>query len=370
MTQNLIKQPTWRAALWLCLLATSLTGCTTSKTKTPTKEPEKQQLIWPAPPDPGRFAYEKTFRSSEDIVLDSNEVKLKKALTGLGGANGNPVIDKPSGIASRKGLIYVAEPSVKRITVFNIPARKLFRIGVREPNDLKKPMAIALDKMDRVYVLDTEKKQVMVFDALGLFLYSIGLETGFTYPVAVAASPNGDTIYVVDRGDVANNDHKVVAFAPDGSERFRLGPRGAEPGQFNIPLAAAVGTDGSLHIVDAGNFRIQKFDANGKFIMSFGGSGAELGRFSRPRAIALDNENNIYVSDSGFGNVQIFNADGQLLMPIGSLTRKSAPGNFPLIASISVDETGRLYILDHFFKKIEVFKRLKVDSETPSETNR
>lgn len=361
MTKFLTKQPTWRATLWLSLLAASLTGCAVSKAKTPAKEPEKQQLIWPAPPDPGRFAYETTFRSTEDIVLDSPEVKLKKALTGLGGTNSNPVIDKPSGIAARNGLIYVAEPSAKRITVFNIPARKLFRMGVREPNDLKKPMAIALDKIGRVYVLDTEKKKVMVFDALGLFLYSIGLESGFTFPVAVAASPDGKTIYVVDRGDVANADHKVVAFAPDGSERFRLGPRGAEAGKFNIPLAAAVGNDGALHIVDAGNFRVQKFDANGKFLLSFGGNGAELGRFSRPRAIALDAENNIYVSDSGFGNVQIFNPEGQLLLPIGRLTRKSAPGNFPLIAAIGVDETGRLYILDHFFKKIEVFKRLKVE---------
>lgn len=337
-----------------------LAGCA-APGKDAGKREKKQQLLWPAPPDPARFAYETTLRSAADIVIDSDEVKLKKMATGLGGASDKPVIDKPSGIAARNGLIYVAEPSAKALTVFNIPARKLFRIGVREPNELKKPMAIALDAIGRIYVLDTGLKKVMVFDALGLFEYSISLETGFTYPVSVAPSPDGKVIYVVDRGDVGNADHKVVAFSPAGKELFRIGARGAEPGKFNIPLAAAVGADGSLFIVDAGNFRVQKFDATGKHLLSFGGSGAELGRFSRPRAITLDAEGNIYVSDSGFGNVQIFNPEGQLLMPMGSLSRDPGPGSYPLVAGIAVDETGRLYVIDHFFKKIEVFKRLKVE---------
>lgn len=317
----------------------------------------KVQMLWPAPPDQPRFEYQITLRSSADIVPESKDVKWEKLLTGREFRN-SPIIYKPSGIAAHGGLIYLAEPASKSINVLDVPRRKLFSFGLRPPNNLDKPMSIALDAMQRVYVLDAGLRQVMVFDKLGLFEYSIPLEHGFTNPVAVAASPDGETIYIVDRGDVGNDDHKVVAFDRAGKERFRLGPRGRGPGEFNIPLAAATGADGALYVVDYGNFRIQKFDANGKFLFTFGKSGAELGRFSRPRAIALDGEGNIYVADSGFGNVQIFDPQGQLLMPLGRLSREPAPGNFQLIAGITVDETGRLYVIDHYDKKVDVFMRL------------
>ena len=118
----------------------------------------------------------------------------------------------------------------------------------------------------------------MVFDALGLFQFHISLERGFTSPVAIAVSPDGQTIYVIDRGDLGNEDHKVVAFTPEGAEKFRIGPRGHEDGKFNIPLAATVSPDGTSLVADSGNSKIQAFDPDEKFKFSFGGFGAEAGR--------------------------------------------------------------------------------------------
>jgi hypothetical protein len=40
------------------------------------------------------------------------------------------------------------------------------------------------------------------------------------------------------------------------------------------------------------------------------------------------------------------------------LSSESGPGNYALIASIAVDESNRLYVTDHLFRKIEVFRRL------------
>lgn len=48
-------------------------------------------------------------------------------------------------------------------------------------------------------------------------------------------------------------------------------------------------------------------------------------------------------------------------MPLGRMSRVPVPGNFQLIAGITVDETGRLYVLDHYARKIEVFRRLSDD---------
>lgn len=336
------------------LFVASLLGCTAPPIDV---SAAKGQLLWPAPPDPPRFAFEATLRSESNIVPESEGQQLQRRLTGA--ARGDKVIiGKPSAIVAREGRVYVAEPLVKAVTVLDAARGKLFRFGLRAPNTLERPQALALDEAGLVYVLDAGLHRVMVFDSLGLFQFSIDVKHGFANPVAVAVTRDGETIYVVDRGDLANDDHKVVAFAPDGREKFRLGPRGQSDGRFNIPLAATVAADGTLLVADSGNSRVQAFDASGKFRFSFGGFGAGPGRFSRPRAIATDGDGNIYVADANFNNVQIFTPAGELLMPLGRLSQTPGPGNFALIGAIAVDEGNRLYVSDNLFRKIEVFRRV------------
>ena len=342
------------AAIYTALAVLVLAGCAAPVTDLPQR---KQQLQWPSLPDQPRFAFEATLRTVANIVGESEDQRLQRIFTGVQRSD-KVIIGKPSGIVVREGRVYVAEPIVKAVTVLDAARSKFFRIGLRPPNTLERPQAIALDGDGRVYVLDAGLHRVMVFDELGLFQYSIDIKSGFTNPVAVAASPDGQTIYVVDRGDLANDDHKVVAFTPEGKERFRLGARGQESGKFNIPLAAAVAPDGTLLVADSGNARIQVFDAHGKFKFSFGGFGAEPGRFSRPRAIATDSVGNIYVADASFNNVQIFNAKGELLMPLGRLSQEPGPGNYSLIGSIAIDEANRLFVTDNLFRKIDVFRQL------------
>jgi DNA-binding beta-propeller fold protein YncE len=339
------------------LLIFILAGCTTEQTSGKLTQ-DKVQLLWPSPPEQPRFIYETSLSSAADIVKETDEERIKRVLTGQTNITDKPVYDKPSGVAARHGRVYVADPASRAIIVFDAARRRLFSFGWREPNALQRPVSIAVDHQDKVYVLDGRSKRVMVFDDMGLFLFTVGDPKAFTSPAGVAVSPDGERIYIVDRGTLESDDHKVVVYAPDGKERYRIGTRGAEAGKFNIPLAAAVGADGSLYVADTGNFRVQVFDAEGKFRFEFGGVGANPGKFSRARSIALDGDGNIYVSDGGFNNVQIFDPTGQLLMPLGRLERKPGPGHYALIAGIAVDETNRLYVIDHYFKKIDVFRRL------------
>lgn len=332
----------------------TLLGCAAPAAVT---DRDQKQLVWPAWPDQPRLAYEATLQTEANIVAESSDERLQRMLSGGARAN-RPIIDKPSGLAVRGGRVYVAEPSVKAVAVLDAARGKLFRFGLRPPNTLERPQGIALDANSNVYVLDSGLHKVMVFDELGLFKYSISLKIGFTYPVAIAVSADGNTIFVVDRGDLDNDDHKVVAFAPDGKEKFRIGPRGREDGKFNIPLSVTLSKNGTLLVADSGNARIQAFDQNGKFKFSFGGFGSELGRFARPRSIATDSKDNIYVSDAGFNNVQVFNAEGVLLMYLGRLSQDPAPGNYSLIGAVAIDEEDRLFVTDNFFKKIEVFRHL------------
>ena len=66
-----------------------------------------------------------------------------------------------------------------------------------------------------------------------------------------------------------------------------LDAKTADPGTFNEPWGVAVGADGSVYVTDTWNHRVQKFDANGKFMQMWGifGQGETPDAFWGPRAI-------------------------------------------------------------------------------------
>lgn len=70
-------------------------------------------------------------------------------------------------------------------------------------------------------------------------------------------------------------------------------------------------TDGNLCILDAGNFRIQKFDANGNYLTTIGRRGQGPGEFSSAYCMVIDSENNLYICDLGNNRIQIFFSDGK-----------------------------------------------------------
>lgn len=267
-------------------------------------------------------------------------------------------IVKPGGVAARNGRVFVVDTVGRSVVTFDIPRRRLFRFGYRQPNNLHRPLDVAVDEQGQVYVTDSKLKRVMVFDQLGLFIAAIGRSGDFERPVGVAVSPDGQRIYVVDRGTVESEQHQVVVFDSKGAKLKVIGTRGSAPGLFNGPVAAAVGRDGVLHVLDSGNFRVQMFSPDGEFIRAFGGVGNGFGQFARPRGMAVDTEGNILVTDAGFGNFQIFDSTGQLLLAIGKLARVDGRGRYALPAGIAVDETNRIYVADQYFRKVEVFRRL------------
>ena len=158
---------------------------------------------------------------------------------------------------------------------------------------------------------DITDRRVMVYDADGKFLRAIGSRDVLQRPSDVALSPDGSRLYVVDTGGVDSADHTVHVFdAHSGEATGRIGARGEAEGEFNLPLQATVAPDGTLYVVDSGNFRVEGFDPAGRYRLSFGSVGRFPGQFARPKGIAADPAGNIYVVDTAFGNVQIFDPSG------------------------------------------------------------
>lgn len=325
----------------------------------PQQNASRGPTMWPQPPDQPRFAYETVLRSAADIrVSESAADKLMREMTGASSDADRPVFEKPGAVAARNGNIYVADTATRSIIAFDVPRRRLFRFGLRQPGTLSQPSGLALDERMQVYVADAKRRQLIVYDRLGLFQRTIGGPADLDRPVGVAVSRDGERIYAIDRSDNESSNHRVVMYDKDGNKLKVIGSRGSGEGQFNVPLQGAVAGDGTLYVLDSGNFRVQAFDRDGKFLRAFGGAGVNPGHLARPRGIALDEEGNVYVSDASFNNFQVFRPDGQLLLAVGKASRESSPGQYGLLSGISVDETGRVYVVDQLFNKVEVIRRL------------
>lgn len=335
------------------LLAALLAACAAAP-----EQPEEapQETVWPAPPEPARYRYITTLRLSTDIKRKDEQDLLKEALTGP--EQGQPVFTKPYGVAARGGRVYVTDTQVPGVTVFDLVRGRTFRFGFRREGKLIKPAGVATSADGMVYVADVKARRVIAYDGFGLYIRDIGSKEDFVRPTGVAASPDGSRVYVVDLGGVESDRHRLLIYSKEGDKLAEIGTRGSGEGQFNLPNGVATAPDGTVYVLDAGNFRIQAFTPDGMYLRAWGSVGKGLGQLARPRGIAVDFAGRIYVSDASYGNVQIFNPDGQLMLAIGHRTESDQPGSYPLVAGIAIDEQYFLYVVDQYFKKVEVLRYL------------
>ena len=353
-----------RAGYFATMISCALTAasCATPGTVSLEAEAKSQaDLIFPPPPETARFVFERTILSSADILIEDQESKWRRILTGE--VDDSTAFSKPFDVEACQGRIYVSDTVRRSVMLFDVPNAKFSEIGLEEPGALRKPLGMAVDSDCNLYVVDGTLKRVVVYDQDGNFLSAFGGLEMFERPSHVDVDADSRYAYVVDTGGVSNELHRVRVFdIASGQHVFDIGERGEGPGQFNLPRDIAVGPDGRVYVVDGANFRVQVFEADGKFVDTFGSIGVYPGQFSRPKGVDTDADGNVYVTDSAFGNFQIFSQTGQLLLFVGSRSDTPAPARYMLPAGIAIDEDGRVYMVDQFFRKVDVFRPAAIGS--------
>lgn len=338
----------------ICILA--LNGCAT----TPPQDPEAEALIFPTPPAEARFVFERSLRFNENVEQPSTTDRAKRWLAG--GDREVKGLVKPFDVAAHQGRIYVTDTVQHRVVLFDIPGGRFREFGETDPGKLAKPTGITVAANGDVYVVDTAAQHVVIFDAEGRFLRHIGVGANLQRPSDIAIDNKHGRLYVVETGGVDSQQHGVRVFdLHSGADMQRLGTRGSEPGQFNIPLQASVAPDGTLYVNDSGNFRVQAFTPQGQLKFHFGTLGRYPGQFARAKGVANDADGNIYVVDAAFGNFQIFDPNGQLLLFIGQRGEAGRAAHYMLPSGIAVDEDGRVYVVDQFFRKVDVFRPARLE---------
>lgn len=338
---------------WLAvMIAALLAAC--AEVPQVTEQRAERSLVYPPPPEEPRLVYERSIYTSADVVPDDGSSELRRMVTGE--ARSGEGLAKPYAVAVHEGRIFLSDSVERFIKVFDVPSGRFFRIGADDPGQLTKPLGIDVDQHGTLYVADTSAKAIFVYDRNGKFLRKIGAKKDFDRLTSVAVDPRGDRVYAVDIGGVNSEVHRVRVFnATTGEHVLDIGKRGKEAGEFNLPRDVAVTKD-TVFVVDGGNFRVQAFDRNGRFLRAFGSVGRQFGQFARPKEIAADREGNLYVVDTAFGNFQIFDQQGQLLLFVGERSERDGPARYMLPSGIAVDEDGRVYVVDQWFKKVEIYR--------------
>ena len=86
--------------------------------------------------------------------------------------------------------------------------------------------------------------------------------------------------------------------------------------QFFNPNDWTVDANGNLYVLDSGNYRIQKFDLDGKFIATFGRKGLGPSEFRQPLFLSIDPQGNMYVQEMTYSktkNIIVLNSTGKEL---------------------------------------------------------
>lgn len=113
----------------------------------------------------------------------------------------------------------------------------------------------------------------------------------------------------------------IMKWSPDASKQLlKLGKFGetgdnASKDLFNRPTDVAVAANGDFFVSDGyGNSRVVKFDKNGKFLKIIGGKkGSAPGEFDLPHSITIDGRGRVLVADRENKRVQIFDQEGKFL---------------------------------------------------------
>ncbi len=335
----------WRQRLLILvpLLASLVASCHWGDAGRPGVEAVR--LVWPSPPDQARVEWVSAFGGAADLGIKPS---LWSRLATLVGGADDPEIVRPTGVAVDARRIAVADPGAARVQLYDLTAQKAHSLTSCDASKFAEPVAVAF-LGQRLFVADAARGRIDSFDADGECVGGWDLEKG-ARPAGLAADATRSRLYVSDSGK-----HQVLVFDPQGALQLRFGERGAAPGEFNFPTWMAVDAGGTLYVTDGLNFRVQRFDPDGRCLGVFGQQGDGSGELARPKGIGVDAAGHVYLVDALFDAVQLFDGDGRYLMVFGG--RGHDPGQFWLPSGLAVDG-DRIYVVDTYNQRVQIFRSL------------
>lgn len=235
-------------------------------------------------------------------------------------------------------------PVVKALTR-DVAPHFLFSIyGVNRPG------AVALSPDgDRLYVVERGgERLVRIYDRVGKPLGHLpppSEELGLRSPRYVTVDAEGQ-VYVSDRMQL-----KVLVYSPEGELIDEIGD--PDDGGIWAPLGLSAGSGGELYVTEASTERqrIVVLDALGDASLVFGEEGDDPGMLSFANGVIADDQGRIFVSNGNNSRLDSFDARGEYVTAFGNAgsTALSLP------RGLALDDQDRLYVADAIGHNVAVF---------------
>lgn len=224
--------------------------------------------------------------------------------------------------------------------------------GVRK-GELNKPRAVAIDKKDRLYLVDWTAR-IQVYNREGKYL-------GLTWntPAFSNGRPSGLSMDKDGKNLIVSDSHYscIRIYTPEGEQvRVIGGKHGSGPGEFGYISDTVQDADGFYYVSEFGlNERISKLDPKGEHLASWGGPGSEAGQFAHIRALALGPDGHLYVADACNHRIQVWTRQGECVRAFGTPGKEDGELQYPYDLAFTTGQTPYLYVVEYGNHRVQKF---------------
>jgi len=212
--------------------------------------------------------------------------------------DGQSSVARATAMTSHANEMYVAAPLFGNVIELNAAGRVDKVIQPQLPKAARpfSPAGIAVSESGEIWLSDGNNARVMLFDASGALLTTIG-----------------------------------------------YGDRSGGTDEFAAPAGLALDAKGDLFVVDSQRHEVRQYSPDGAFIAAIGDDALSV-----PRHVAVDSLGRIFVTDQALREVRVFGSDGLFLGSIGlAVDAASGPSDAGLQYPHGLEIHGdQLYVMD------------------------
>jgi DNA-binding beta-propeller fold protein YncE len=333
------------------------------------------KIVWPNPPAIARIKFQDIF-TGEKFNPSDFEKKNKPKQGWMDRVAGAKSLEETNRklpyqyirtygiVVDSKGFIYAADQGVDAVFITDPKTKEVQFIRNDHEAHFGLVNGLAIDDTDRLFVSDSKLHRVFVFNPKHQLETEFGAKD-LIDPGGIAIDKENRFVYVVD-----TQRDQVLVFDADNYKLLRtIGTAGkkhssTEPGDFALPTHVAVDDEGDVYVTDTLNDRVEIFDADGNFLSTFGKIGDGPGHFERPKGIAIDGDGHIWVADAGQQRIKVFNREGRLLIYFGQ--PGNYPGQFAGLYDIYIDKQNRVFTTEQYPGRVQMFQYVS-DAEFAAE---
>jgi DNA-binding beta-propeller fold protein YncE len=252
---------------------------------------------------------------------------------------------------SRNRLL-VADPN--GLSVHVLDGKNSFRILGGESRRFQRPHGVAVDHQDNIYIADSKRGLVIVYNAEGVFQRYIGNlhdgENMFQEPTAIAIDTASNRLFVLDAP--AN---ELMVLDLEGRLLKRVGGRRSSVTTLEHPSEIAVNKD-QIAIMDSYSSRIQVLDQSFNLISQFKFRNVIGMPVVREIGMALDSIGNIYIGGQHASQVKVYKPTGE---HVATLALANARGDSRIIAptALWIDPSDHIFVADQQNSRVQVFQK-------------